>query len=90
MKIGLNQPNGFNTHFGKDPYKYLDNNTESKSNQHLIFQTLNIRNNNSILTSIMVVQLLPLPVKTSLLSVVIPDSPKATVLLPEMKLNSFK
>lgn len=32
MKIGLNQPNGFNTHFGKDSSKYIDNNSESKSN----------------------------------------------------------
>ena len=32
MKIGLNQPNGFQTHFAKDPSKYLDNNNESKSN----------------------------------------------------------
>lgn len=32
MKISLNQPNGFQTHFAKDPSKYLDNNNESKSN----------------------------------------------------------
>lgn len=32
MKIGLNQPNGFQTHFAKDSSKYLDNNNESKSN----------------------------------------------------------
>lgn len=38
MKIGLNQPNGFTTHFAKDPYKYLDNNTESKSNPHFNFR----------------------------------------------------
>ena len=32
MKIGLNQPNGFNTHFGNDTSKYLDSKNESKSN----------------------------------------------------------
>jgi len=31
MKISLNQPNGFNTHFGKDSSKYLESNIESKS-----------------------------------------------------------
>lgn len=29
MKISLNQPNGFNTHFAQDQYKYLDAKSES-------------------------------------------------------------
>lgn len=90
MKIGLNQPNGFTTHFGKDPYKYLDNNTESKSNFHSISQILNIEETNSIPMLIMVVQLLPLLEKTSSLLVVILDFQKATVLSLELKLNSSK
>jgi hypothetical protein len=66
MKIGINQPNGFTTHFGKDSYKYLDNNSESKSNEFFYTQTFNTGKINSIPTSIMEVQLSQLPVKISL------------------------
>lgn len=31
MKISLNQPNGFSTHFGPDSSKYLDVNANSSS-----------------------------------------------------------
>lgn len=90
MKIGLNQPNGFTTHFAKDPSKYLDNNTDSKSNSHSNLKTLSIEETNSILMLIMEVQLLPLPEKTLSSLVVILDFRKATVLLQELKLNSSK
>ena len=90
MKIGLNQPNGFTTHFAQDPSKYLDNNNESKSNSNFYIQTLNIEKINSIPTLIMEVQLLPLQVKILSLSEVIPDFLKVMVLLPEIKLNLSK
>ena len=49
MKIGLNQPNGFQTHFAKDPSKYLENN-ESKSNINKYkIQIFNIKEINLIL-----------------------------------------
>ena len=57
MKIGLNQPNGFNTHFAKDPSKYLDNNSESKSSFEFYTQILNTEKTNSTHTWTMVVQL---------------------------------
>lgn len=47
MKIGLNQPNGFNTHFAKDTSKYLDNNSDSKSILLFNFQTSNTEETNS-------------------------------------------
>lgn len=80
MKIGINQPNGFTTHFGNDSSKYLDNNSESKSNLFFYTQTLNTEETNSILTSIMEVQLSQSPVKILLSSVVIQDFLKDTVL----------
>lgn len=46
MKIGLNQPNGFNTHFAKDSSKYIDNKSDSKSNFVSNIQTSNTEKTN--------------------------------------------
>jgi len=42
MKISLNQPNGFNTHFSQDQYKYLD--AKSESTKFFIVDIENARN----------------------------------------------
>ena len=90
MKIGLNQPNGFTSHFAKDTSKYLDTPSDSKSNSHLKPQISNTKEINSIPTLTMEVLSLPSPDKTSSSLVVIPDSPKDTALSPETNPNSFK
>ncbi len=90
MKIGLNQPNGFSTHFAKDSSKYLDNNSESKSKASFYIQIFNTERINSILMSIMVVQLLQLLVKILLLLAVIQDFLRDTVLSLETNQSLFK
>ncbi len=56
MKIGLNQPNGFTSHFAKDTSKYLDTPSDSKSNFCPYSQILNTKEINSIPTLTMEVQ----------------------------------
>ena len=79
MKISLNQPNGFTSHFAPDKSKYLD----SEGTRPLTQPKLSTKKENSTLMSTMKDQLLLSQVKIMLSLLVTPDSLKATTLSTE-------
>lgn len=88
MKIGLEAPNGFPTHFAPQPHKYLEQTQPSISHSIQISNMLGGNNSLILMLIIKVQSLLLLALILSLL-VEIPDSLKDTVLLPGIRASWY-